>query len=743
MPEYSRLQNNFSAGYVDPTLHGLTNTQIFAQGLMQCRNYIPSALGYLYRRPGTSFTGWSRTYESASGKPVRLCAIKSENGPQVVIFMDHEVEIRREGGFGNVYNLHDGDEVLPGRFASVPWNGADLKDLDIYEFQGSLYVLHRDYPPHVLEGLDKTGWDLVAEELSEAPYSASGEYEETLFSDLYASGGFACFRMEFEDGKFSSANEYPSCQTFKGGRWYLAGTRNNPATIYASKAPDVRGRYRFSDFRLGEYYLLAVTSVYRKITVYKTSEADGEIEKVYYESESQSEVTDRNVLSDVSDILDYEVPQDDHSDVTVRYRRNPGTYDEYSETEDPAETKKVVVTTTSVTYSLKSDVEADDGIELTESDMFGSSVNWLLTQQRVIAGTDRSIWMDTGVAATPSTFDMVQTLASTVSPVHPVQYGSAIIFVPGDRRSVKAFSYDDNAGGYTLQDISATARTLFTSEVSEMALCEGRETILWLLLSNGRLLSCTMGSTYGWAEHEIGGSGFVRSIVPYHGDDGSSCIYLAVDRRQGNSHRQTIERLDLEDLVQTKVFRLMDCQVDARTMADDGTLDMARLSERFEGMLADSTHMPYVLHDGWPYPLGPDGAYAPGIVSSGDSGDSHQVSIGYGYVSRVEMLWQDLPTNSQTSLGLMRRAVSILLQLYRSGNPYGGYRTIQRERLERLPRLAKGNARQTDRPELYTGLVKIPVPSNTDEMVHAVIQAEEPLPMTVLAIETKYSIQEI
>ena len=738
MAEYTRLQNSFAAGYVDPTLHGLTNTDMYNQGLMECENYIPHSLGYLYRRPGTRSTGWSSVRPSSEGGEVRLLALKTPEGPMVVEIRPHTITFRREGVLTTV-SISDGDEMFVDAAgghtvtASVPWEGKDLERLDVYEFEGSLYIVHPDYPPHIVRNASSVLGGLSYVVNGDAPYSINVDGALDMdISDLFCSLGFTCTPVSFEGGKFGRKTEYPSCQTFKGGRWYLAGTVKSPATIYASKAPDERGRYRFGDFRLGRYYQLSITAKYTKTTVYVTNEAKGDIESVTYEDVSNDEVKDY-VLGDVSDILDYEVPEDTHTDTTTRYEANNNT------TSDPSLTKKIVVVTEATTNSLQAEVNPDDGIELTESDMYGSSVNWLLTQQRVIAGTDRSIWMDTGEPASPSTFDMVQTLQSTVSPVHPVQYGSMIIYVPGDRRSVRGFRYDDNAGGYTVVELSASARTLFDSDVVELALCEGRETILWVLLENGKLLSCTIGATFGWGRHALGGNGRARSMVAYHSDDGSVRLYLSVDRRKGDEVRNTIECLELQDLVQTKVFRLMDCQEDVSSMADDGALDMDMVSERYEGF---ATGFRWVLHDGWAYPMDDDGAYAPGIVSTENPDDAPVVEVGYPYVSRAKGLWQELPSNSQTSLGMHRRATSIIIQVYRSGNPYCGFMSGTHEKLEQLHRLVKANADATVKPELYTGLVKAPVPSLSDEMVHVVVEAEEPLPMTVLALETRYKLQE-
>lgn len=45
--------------------------------------------------------------------------------------------------------------------------------------------------------------------------------------------------------------------------------------------------------------------------------------------------------------------------------------------------------------------------------------------------------------------------------------------------------------------------------------------------------------------------------------------------------------------------------------------------------------------------------------------------------------------------------------------------------------------------DYYTGIVKLSVPSNTNEQVNAVIECSYPLPMTIQAIEKRYKLQEV
>lgn len=743
MAEYTRIQNNFSAGYVDPTLHGLFNTETYGSGLKKCLNFLPSSLGYLYRRPGSRYLGIRMDGISTC----RIHAIKSDLDLIVAVISLHHIDFYLVDDAGTVNDFFSVDDGTPydeihGKYNFIPWSEQALEEIDIYEFEGSLYIVHEDYPPCVIKSVKRGLSKIVIDETSvdEASYVIPGDFPEYSVNELHGPSGLYCERISFKAGgleTFDKPYHYPSAQTFKGGRWYLSGLKDNPATIYASKAPDVKGDYRFDDFGVGDYYLVHVKGSMTKTTIYNTNEAEMDtkgIQEVRYSSSDTSSEADRRISVDG---LDIEVPAPAESTVYNRYTDEFGedliadasgegmaVVDESYQ----VQTKRLDVITTADTWSLKSDMQLDDAISLNESDMYGSRINWLLTQQRVIAGSSRSIWMDNGNAATPVDFDMVKTLATTTSRVKPVMFSSMIIFVPADLKSVKAFYYNQDSGGYQLIDLSASARSLFReSTVKEIAMVEGQENILWLLLANGKLLSCTMGAGYGWAEHELGGDGKVISMFPYQEETGTGSLFLVV--RRGS--RATVERITMEDLVNTDVFTLCDASVSLGT--EGGEVDFTKVDAYTEG---DEVQ---IVAGGWPrLPF----QFSKETMDVGP-GSKAGLYVGYPYRSECTMLWQELPTNaSQSSLSFFRKATSMALLLYRSAGAECGWYSGNRKHLDPFQRLAKANTAEPSLADYYTGIVKLSVPSNTSEQVNATVECRQPLPMTIQAIETRYIIQE-
>lgn len=738
MAEYNRLQNSFITGYLDPLLHGLFNTEAYSTGLKECLNFIPSDRGYLYRRPGTRFVDF-QIPETA--KKNRIFTINSADGPLVFIISEGRIDFFSSNTQRSL-TIENGGQYLSTpheKRHDIPWKEEDLVDLNIYEFEGALYIVHPSYPPHIVKVLGQGSFSFTYETVgqSDAVIPEDPAVSYVSISECYVANAFYCEKIKFNENgieTFDRIGHYPSCQTFKGGRWYLSGCSSSPATIYASRSPDIiNGDYRFFDFSVGDYSLHHLKVSMSKTTIFTTNEEEFDIESVSYSSET---TTDEEIKVDG---IKTEIPENVSTTTYSRFKANDesaGTWtgEDGATSADKQLTKKLVVTTTSDTWTLKSNLQNDDAIELTETDMYGSSVNWLITQQRVIAGTSRSIWMDDGSAATPTSFDLVKTLGVSTSKIQPQMYSSMIIFVPADLKSVKAFYYDNDSDGYKLIDMSATARSLFrNTKIKDIALVDGVETILWVLLENGKLLSCTLSSTFGWAEHELGGEGRVESLSAFHRSDDIGEVFLAVERKG----RVTVERLVLEDIVNTNVFTLCDCMVPL-TLGDNDTVDLQNISQNAKPYLKDD--IVQVVAGGWarePFEFDENITYL---------GPGHKAGLymGYPYTSYCEMLWQELPVEAgQTSLSFKRKAISMALLVYRSAGAECGWISGIKEHLDPFQRLAKTNEIEPDYASYYSGIVKLSVPSLSSDTVNAVVKCSYPLPLTIQAIETRFALQEV
>lgn len=713
MAEYSLTQNSFAGGAVDPLLFALVGSAVYQAGLSKCVNFIPDSRGYLFRRPGTKFAGLA-----ATGTACLIRTLRTPDGPLVVVFLPKQIYLFPTTAFTDPIVL------------ATDYEAEDLASLNIAEFQSAFYITHRSYPPCRLWAKSVTGYNAKYDSatVKEAPYSALGTPDATLSEgSIYLTGDWKFEEIDFDrddigEVPFTERRSYPGAQCFKAGRWLLGGSINEPTTIRASRSLDAEGNSRFMDFTLSERYFITTYQKLVKTTTYESA-GSSNIVDVDYEN------TSGNTTEPYDSTKAYPEVNPDPVTTSVMYKADGTT------TTLETERIKLVETTITETYTMSGTVNADHAIELIESDMYGSRITWMVSHQRILAGTKRAIWMDSGEVLTPSTFDMAQTLGTATAEIQPEIYGSFVFFVSADRRSVRYCYYDSDAGGYKLGELSQTAKHLFTSNIKSIAVMEGALSILWVLLEEGKLLSCTLtNETFGWAEHILGGeTAEVRAMCAYHADADADTLFLMVDRGHATEAGEPImylESLDFEDLNTATTFSLLDGAVTGEQLRGEADVELAYVNAH-EFVEGDKVQM---VSDGWPTPVF---EYTGENVTSPIE-NAVEVYVGFPVHAEVQMLRQELPAETgNTSIGKRRKALSSSLQVYRSAGGNFGY-----ENLEVFQTLMKMGYPSSTPPELFTGLVNLDVASNVSEEPLAIISTDDPLPLTILSITTKYAIKE-
>lgn len=751
--EYTYTQNSFAGGAIDPLMGASTQAQAYMTGLASCVNMVPSSIGYLFRRPGTRYTGLS--FDGGGIGNCQVRCLDSADTPYVIVFSAGRVTLSMsalsseavltEYYTGETETDEGGEETE--LTEAIPWLDADIPDLSIAQWQTELYIVHRNYPPLRLTNSGALGYLLEYEEadtdtiscpktLESSAVCDSGEYEggdgEVYLADIGKDDDWRLEKMEFtrDDAgtvPFTKARRYPGAQAFSGGRWVAGGTYLKPQTIWASRTADSDGNERHEDFTMYESLLTETVQSLVKTTVYTSAGDTSSIASVTYDSSSD------NTTAGVD--IDYEAPDDESSSSKVWYDEEGnviGAVDaDGNETyEDGFDdlVYKLVETTSAHTYTLSQSVYSDHAVELTESDMSNSRLLWICYGTRLMVGTRNALWMDTGSVITPEGFDLSLTLGISISSVPPVFYSNYLIYVPGDLRSVSAVYYDSDSEGYRLMEISQMARHLFTSDVRGIAVVDGRMAVLWVLLEEGAFLSCTLTNmSCGWARHELGGGGEALAITAFTPDGGGSALYLSVRRGE----RVCIESLALEDLVNTETHTLLDSAVTLACSSSTGAWTASGTGNYTEGDTLQT------VSDGWP-----SGTYEyDGTCPEVDLEDASSHYAGYPYTSSFSLLRQDLPMQTANmSFGKRRKAVKSWLNLYRSGGGTYGYDGDAEE--FSLVTLT-GDGEESAYPSYFTGLKELDVASAAGEEPLCSVEVTEPLPLTVLSVTTKFQMKEV
>jgi len=157
---------------------------------------------------------------------------------------------------------------------------------------------------------------------------------------------------------------------------------------------------------------------------------------------------------------------------------------------------------------------ADNAIYLQEADMNGTHIHWGIGQRRLIVATDRAVWMDNGQLVTPSTFDMNIAAYTGASELQAVLSENVVLYIGRGGTSLHALIFSEEGGGFMDYDLSETARHMLTGGIVDMRVQSFPEPIVWLVRTDGTLLTCTLDFKNGviaWSSHPM--DGLVESIA--------------------------------------------------------------------------------------------------------------------------------------------------------------------------------------------------------------------------------------
>ena len=279
--------SNFAGGELSPLMQGRNDLTVYKRSLATSLNFVPLPQGAIRFRTGTKFVHHTRRHKKAvliefqfsdqqayvieatdmyfrfyKDEAIILEATKNVTGitqanPGVVTSASHgynngdEVFLYSVGGMTqvngrsfvvtnkttNTFELYDsfGNAVDTSGFGAytsggtaarvyeiaTPYAEADLATLLYSQNADTMYITHKTYAPRKLTRTGHTSWTL-------ATYSRTAD-------------------------PFTGAGDYPRAVSFtEDGRLEMAGTTNNPETIWGSKSPNpTTGAARYDDFTIG------------------------------------------------------------------------------------------------------------------------------------------------------------------------------------------------------------------------------------------------------------------------------------------------------------------------------------------------------------------------------------------------------------------------------------------------------------------------------------------------------------
>ena len=300
MSRIIQIQNDFTAGELDPKLRARTDLQQYNSGLTTARNVTIQPQGGAKRRPGTKFI---HQLDSGAANAVRMVPFEfSVNDSYMLVFTPGKMYVYKDGALvTNINSSGNNFLTVSSLTASI------LPEMNWIQSADTLIVVHGSLPPtKIVRGANDSSWTASTISFDFAPYfafsistqagsspfngvsystltpnSASGNVRLVANGNIFTGAAsnyvnqyinvtpFGRLRIvrkvststllafaevplfdteaitpanwELETGyelTWSSTRGYPKAVTFHEGRLYFGGTATRPSTIFGSRVGD-------------------------------------------------------------------------------------------------------------------------------------------------------------------------------------------------------------------------------------------------------------------------------------------------------------------------------------------------------------------------------------------------------------------------------------------------------------------------------------------------------------------------
>ena len=189
----------------------------------------------------------------------------------------------------------------------------------------------------------------------------------------------------------------------------------------------------------------------------------------------------------------------------------------------------------------------EDAVQVT---LGAADISWLSSARDLIAGTsDKEIALlgaTSGSAVTASNIRQLPRTYYGSDKQKPIKIGTENVFIQGNKKKLRAMSYDFASDGYRGDDLIFLAEHM-PSTITELDYGYNPDSVIYAVDSSGDLLTGVYEreqSVIGWSRYSTDGSYESIAIIPTAGDDH---IYCIVNRTINGATKRYIERFENQD----------------------------------------------------------------------------------------------------------------------------------------------------------------------------------------------------
>jgi hypothetical protein len=325
--------------------------------------------------------------------------------------------------------------------------------------------------------------------------------------------------------------------------------------------------------------------------------------------------------------------------------------------------------------------------------------------------------------------------------VRPLTVGKETLFVQRSGRKLRAMSYQLAVDADVAPDLTVLAEHITASGIIDMAYQQSPDSIVWLVLGDGTLVSCTLDrdqNVTGWARHYTIGAFESVSVIP---NGGADQVWFVVRRRVGGATVRYVEWMDPDfepmgaapapgpgDFPPYAEAPVYGCTVDAGLVIDNpGSATLTGL-DHLEGLTVDCIA---------------DGCNMGTFVVTGGQITLQRTPVralvGLHFRSTATMLTPEAGTGTGTAQGNSMSAREITMRFL---NTVGAEVIDGEGRVQPVPWRNFGAGVLNQPPPLYTGTHRLEAMGWERGRCEISVVQDEPMPMHLLGVVRKITIND-
>ena len=742
MPKVTLSKSNFTAGELTPRLFGRTDLGRYDNGAQIIQNFLVQPHGGLSRRPGTKFVREVKT----SANEVRLIPFQfNVEQAYILEFGNNYFRIYKDGGI--VVSSGSPVEV------ATPYSTSDLAGLKFAQSADIMFLVHPNHAPRKITRTDHTAWTITEVDLQRGPMGdtnlttttltangRTGAVTVTASANLFAATdvgrliklhhGFAKITIftnattvtaavqELQDGRTELAPEY-TANTIS----FHEGDPDSTGLEHNDRIEDSDGNFVVQGFKTGMRITSSSTSSNNKSGMLIVDVTDTVITLAPgIDLAAEAAGSNKTLTGDL--IADEDFQLGAFSSTTGF----PGTVAFY-------EQRLVFGGTSSQPQTLffsqggdfenfERGTDADDGLIYTIGSNEVNVIRYLASGKNLLVGTSggefvvRASGFDEPLK--PDNTQIKQQTTYGSADIQPMQVGNATLFLQRAKRKLRELVFSNESDSFVAPDMTILAEHITEGGIKEFAYQQEPDSVAWTVRNDGVLACMTYRreeQVVAWHRHIIGGtSAVVENVATIPGDLDEDQVWLVVKRTINGATKRYVEVMTGFDF---------GSDVTDAFFVDSGLTYSGSAATTISGLDHLEGETVSILADGAAHP---DKVVSSGAVTLDRS--ATKAHIGLAFTSKVETLRVDQGSATGSAQGKTKRISEVTVRLFRSVGMKVGTSTSE---LDIVPFRSSANA-MGSAVSLFTGDKTVEFRGGFDEDATIVIQQDQPLPMTILAI---------